>query len=36
MGISSSLIRRLTNDHDGSVESTFRRWVVDRPRITES
>jgi His-Xaa-Ser system radical SAM maturase HxsB len=34
MGISSALIRRLANDKDGSVESTFRRWVVDRPRVT--
>ena len=35
MGISSAIIRRLVNDTDGSNESIFRRWVVDRPRITE-
>ena len=36
MGISSALIRRLANDKDGKVETTFRRWVVDRPRITDA
>lgn len=35
MGISSAIIRRLVGDTDGTVESIFRRWVVDRPRITD-
>jgi len=36
MGISKLLIKKLSEDTDGSVESTFRRWVVDRPRVSDT
>ena len=36
MGISKILIKRLAEDTDGTVESTFRRWVVDRPRLNDA
>jgi uncharacterized protein len=32
MGIAGLLLRRLADDHDGSLERIFRRWTVQRPR----
>ena len=35
MGIASLLFKRLANDPDGTVASIFRRWTIDRPRLTD-
>jgi hypothetical protein len=32
MGISKLLLSKLSDDADGTIESMFRRWVIDRPR----
>jgi len=34
VSISRLLLNRLDTDTDGSVESAFRRWVIDRPRTS--
>jgi len=36
MTISRLLFERLAADEDGSVERIFRRWTVNRPRVTEA
>jgi His-Xaa-Ser system radical SAM maturase HxsB len=35
MGIVELLFKRLANDPDGTVASIFRRWTIDRPRLSD-
>lgn len=36
MAIARMLFERLANDTDGTVETIFRRWIINRPRDEES